>query len=71
MGSEIDLRVFNYITLLEKSNEQLAYGLKLSVGLLKKLKPAVRNPMDWQKMLDMLEDTIEVAEKIVAERTFH
>ena len=71
MSSEIDLKVMTYITLLEKSNEQLVYGLKLCVRLLRKLKSAVGDPTDWQEMLDMLEDSIEVAERIVAEKRLH
>ena len=69
MSKELDQKTFDYITALEDTNEELLKTLKYSVSILRKLKAAVPNPKEWQKMLDTFNETIKVGERIVAEKT--
>jgi hypothetical protein len=69
LENKLNQKVFNYITTLEDTNEELLKSLKYSVAILKKLKAAVPNPKKWQKMLDTFNETIKVGERIVGEKT--
>ena len=69
MSKELDQKTFDYITALEDTNEELLKTLKYSVSILRKLKAAVPNPKEWQKMLDTFNETIKVGERIVGEKT--
>ena len=48
---------------------ELLKSIKYSVVILRKLKGAVPNPKEWQKMLDAFNETIKVGERIVREKT--
>ena len=65
MNEELDQKIFNYIALLEKTNEELVKTLKKSVALLTEFKSSVPNPDGWQRMLDTFQETIRVGERIV------
>jgi len=69
LENKLNQKVFNYITTLEDTNEELLKSLKYSVAILRKLKAAVPNPKKWQKMLDTFNETIKVGERIVGEKT--
>ena len=69
MSTELEQKRFDYITALEDTNEELLKTLKYSVAILRKLKAAVPNPKEWQKMLDTFNETIKVGERIVGEKT--
>jgi len=69
LSKELDQKTFDYITALEDTNEELLKTLKYSVSILRKLKAAVPNPKEWQKMLDTFNETIKVGERIVGEKT--
>jgi len=65
-------KLFAYISLLEKTNEQLLDTLKHCVKLLVEFTPSAPDPHGWQEMLDTFRKTIKVGEKIVGEKpTLH
>ena len=69
MDKELEQKMFDYITALEDTNEELLKSLKYSVAILRKLKVAVPDPEGWQEMLDTFNETIKVGERIVGEKT--
>ena len=71
LSQELDQKIFNYITALEKMNEELVKTLKHCVELLTQFKHSVRDPEGWQEMLDVFEQTIRVGESTVEEKTIH
>lgn len=71
LSNEQDKKIFNYIAALEKANEELVKALKFCVDLLTQLKSSVPDPKSWQKMLDALQETIKVGERVVGDKTLH
>ena len=71
MSKELDQKLFNYIALLENTNEELVITLKRCVQLLAEFKPSVHDPKGWQEMLDVFQETIKVGERIVGGKTIH
>jgi hypothetical protein len=71
LSNEQDEQIFNYIAALEKANEELVETLKFCVELLTQLKSSVPDPKGWQKMLDALQETIKVGERVVGDKTLH
>jgi glutaminase len=69
MSKDPTQKVFNYITTLEDTNEELLKTLKYSVAVLTQIKPSAPNPQRWQEMLDTFQETIKVGERIVGEKT--
>jgi len=71
LKEELDQKIFNYIALLEKTNEELVKTLKKCVELLTEFKSSVPDPQSWQEMLDVFQETIRVGERIVGGKTLH
>lgn len=71
MSENIDQKVFNYITALENTNEELLNTLKKCVEVLTRFKPWVPDPQGYQNMLDLFQETIKVGERTVEEKTLH
>ena len=73
MSKDKDLtqKMFDYIALLEKTNDELIFTLKKSVELLAQFKEMVSDPQGWQDMLDAFQETIKVGERATEEKTFH
>jgi hypothetical protein len=69
LSKELDQKIFNYITALEDTNEELLKSLKYSVAVLKEMKPSAPNTQKWQEMLNTFNETINVGERIVGEKT--
>ncbi len=69
MENELNQKLFDYITALEDTNEELLKSLKYCVKLLTQIKPSVRDPHRWQGMLDVFQKTIRTGERIVGEKT--
>ena len=71
MSEELDQKLFNYISLLEKTNQELVKTLKKCVDLLTEFKSSVPDQDGWQEMLDVFQETIRVGERIVGGKTLH
>ena len=71
MSEESNQKLFNYISLLEKTNEELVKTLKKCVELLTEFKSSVPDPQSWQEMLDVFQEAIKVGERIVGGKTVH
>ena len=71
MNEKLDQKIFNYIALLEKTNEEFVKTLKKCVELLTEFKSSVPDPQSWQEMLDVFQETIRVGERIVGGKTLH
>ena len=71
LNEEFEQKVFNYIEALETVNEELVKELKKCIQILTRFKQIVDKPQEWQKMLDMFHETIEVAEKTIEGNTLH
>ena len=72
MSQEIEQKIFDYISLLESSNEELVKTLKKCVELLTEFKSSVPDPKGWQEMLDVFQETIKVGERMVGKKpTLH
>lgn len=63
MEKALDQKTFDYIVTLEKTSEELIGTLKACVKFLTQLKSSAQNPSKWQRMLDVFQETINVAEK--------
>ena len=63
--------ILKYIDALENLNEQLITALRQCVGLLSSVKPLVPDPGAWQEVLDLIRETLKVAEKTSRERMLH
>ncbi len=73
LSKEKDLtqKMFDYVALLEKTNDDLVFTLKESVELLAQFKEWVPNPQGWQDMLDAFQETINVGERVTDEKVLH
>ncbi len=69
MQTKLNQKVFDYITTLEKTNEVLIKTLKYCVSILAEIKPSAQDPKEWQQMLNRLQETINLGEKIISEKT--
>jgi len=68
---DFEEKALNYITLLENTNDELLNTLKHCARILTELKTSVQNPVEWQKMLDALNTTIEIGERVATQHTLH
>ncbi len=71
MSKDPTQKLFEYIALLEHTNEELVKTLKKCVELLTQFKSSVPDPEGWQEMLDVFQKTIKVGERVVEEKTLH
>lgn len=71
LETDLEEKVLNYITLLEKTNDELLYTLKHCSRILTDLRTFVHDPVEWQKMLDALDETIENGEKVATQHPLH
>jgi uncharacterized membrane protein YheB (UPF0754 family) len=71
LNEEFEQKVFNYIEALETVNEELVKELKKCIQILTRFKQIVDKPQEWQKMLDMFHEKVEVAEKTIEGNTLH
>ena len=69
--NDIDQKIFNYITALENTNEELLNTLKKCVEVLTHFKPQVADQQGYQEMLDLFRETIKVGERTVEEKTYN
>ncbi len=61
MSIQLDKEIYNYLSALEDTNEQLVNALKQCVKLLSQV--SASNQEEWQQMIDQFQKVIEVAEK--------
>jgi len=69
LETKLNQKVFDYITTLENTNEVLIKTLKYCVAILTEIKPSAKDPKEWQQMLNRLQETINLGEKIINEKT--
>ena len=69
METELNQKVYDYITTLEKTNEVLIKTLKYCVAILAESKPSSQDPKEWQQMLNRFQETINLGEKIISDKT--
>ena len=69
MENKLNQKVYDYITTLEKTNEVLIKTLKYCVAILAEFKPSSQDPKEWQQMLNRFQETINLGEKIMSEKT--
>lgn len=62
---------FDYITALERVNDQLVVTLKFCVDLLRKFEFLAPDPKRWEAMMKNLNSVLEAAEIAREEKTFH
>ena len=72
MSEDPTKKLFEYIVLLENTNQELVKTLKKCVELLAQFKSSVPDPKGWQEMLDVFQETIKVGKRIVGKKpTLH
>ncbi len=72
MSEDPTKKLFEYIVLLENTNQELVKTLKKCVELLTEFKSSVPDPKGWQEMLDVFQETIKVGKRIVGKKpTLH
>ena len=72
MSEDPTKKLFEYIVLLENTNQELVKTLKKCVELLAHFKSSVPDPKGWQEMLDVFQETIKVGKRIVGKKpTLH
>ncbi len=71
MSKDPTQKLFEYITALENTNEELLKTPKKCVEILTEFKSSVPNPEGWQEMLDVFQETIKVGQRIVGGKTLH
>jgi len=64
-------RLFAYITLLEKTNDELVKNLKHCLTMFESLGPSIPNPRGWEKFLEAFQQTVIAGEQITKNRTLH
>ena len=69
METKLNQKVFDYITTLENTNEVLIKTLKYCVAIHTEIKLSTQDPKEWQQMLNRLQETINLGEKIITEKT--
>ena len=69
--NNIEQKIFNYITALEDTNEELLNALKKCVEVWTQFKPWVPDPYGFQEMLNLFHETIKLGERTVEEKTLH
>jgi hypothetical protein len=69
LENELNQKVYDYITTLEKTNEVLIKTLKYCVAILAESKPSSQDPKEWQQMLNRFQETINLGEKIISDKT--
>jgi hypothetical protein len=69
LENKLNQKVYDYITTLEKTNEVLIKTLKYCVAILAESKPSSQDPKEWQQMLNRFQETINLGEKIISEKT--
>ena len=69
MNEPMEQRVIDYLKALEKVNEELINTLRKCIRILTQFKQMVDEPREWQTMLCTFQETIEVAEKTIEEKT--
>ena len=63
--------LLNYIAAVEGVNQQLVETLRFCIQLLTEFKAQVRDPKEWQEMLNMLTLVLHEAENAPEKKTFH
>ena len=71
MENSYEQKIFNYITALENTNEELLIALKKCVEVLTHFKPHVADQQGYQEMLNLFHETIKVGERTIEEKTLH
>ena len=69
--NNIEQKIFNYITALESTNEELLTALKKCVEVLTQFKPHIADQQGFQEMLNLFHETIKVGERTVEEKIYH
>jgi len=69
LENELNQKVYDYITTLENTNEVLIKTLKYCVAILAEIKPSAQDLEEWQRMLNRLQETIKLGEKIISDKT--
>ena len=67
----LDKKLFEYIALLEKTNETLVDTLKQCIKLLEQFENMVPQSDAWEKMIEVFHNIIFIAERNPKERTLH
>ena len=70
-SNEFNTKIFAYIALLEKTNDELLNTVKHCVRLMGQFTEMVPDPEGWQKMLNVFQDTIELSERVIVEKYVH
>lgn len=71
MNKDAAKKLFDYITMLENVNQQLARTLEMAKELLVQFKPIVSDQKTWQDMIDAINHTIELEKKINRKKHIH
>ncbi|MBN1850686.1 MAG: hypothetical protein JW932_19100 [Deltaproteobacteria bacterium] len=71
MGNEIGQKIFNYIALLKKTNDELVNTLKECVKLLDQFIESVPDPEGWRNLMEVFKETIQIGERMTVEKTLH
>ena len=69
--NNIEQKIFNYITALEDTNEELLNALKKCVEVWTQFKPWVPDPYGFQEMLNLFHETIKLGERTIEEKIYH
>jgi len=69
LETQLNQKVYDYITTLENTNAVLIKTLKYCVAILTEIKPSAQDPKEWQQILNRLQETIKLGEKIISEKT--
>jgi hypothetical protein len=69
LNEPMEQRLIDYLRALEKVNEELINTLRRCIRILTQFKQMVDEPREWQNMLCTFQETIEVAEKTIEEKT--
>ena len=69
--NNIEQKIFNYITALEDTNEELLNALKKCVEVWTQFKPWVPDPYGYHEMLNLFHETIKVGERTIEEKIYH
>ena len=71
LKQEASLKLFEYITFLEQTNDELLNTVKQCTILLSMFKEDAPDPKGFQLIIDDLIDTVKAGERIVRKETLH
>ena len=71
MNQDQRQKLFDYIALLESTNDQLLATLRRCLALSAEFTHSVPDSEGWQEMLDVFQETVKAGERAAGKKNLH